>query len=428
MKKILYLIVLLVFFTGCSVKRDESQDINTLTLWGGYSLVGDAEMELSQEEWVLNRLIRQYEQENTNIKINYVYFEDENLIPQMLKGSIGSAEEPDMIVTLSGRYLENYEGMLLPLNDLLSQNLLNNMIGWESVKDEHGQLMGVPAAGCDGTFIAYNKSLIDKAGLDFENNPPLSKDEFFEDLEILSEAGIIPIVVSDDGWNSLHSTIFGKWWLQQEDDDIFERLMANEVDFEKDLPFLDSFRLANECYEKGYINRDFVTNTDALTQFLNGQGAMYISSAFSSSLLEELGNDLGVIPIPDYSSNCNFQGMSLGGSSQCISVLRSTNLKEECIHFLEWLFQKENSIKMQKVYSGLPGRKDITIENLGWEDKLIYQKLPFLNETAKLYPELILSPAQTEIYFVYGPQAISGNISPEELATKMNSSVSNEKK
>lgn len=105
-----------------------------------------------------------------------MYFEDENAMYQMIKGSVGSGEEPDIFITLSGRYLENFDGLLLPLNDMLSDDLIETVIGWDTVTDGDGNILGVPAAGCDGTYISYNKELIEKAGLDFENSPPQTMD------------------------------------------------------------------------------------------------------------------------------------------------------------------------------------------------------------------------------------------------------------
>ena len=349
-----------------------------------------------------------------------MYFEDENAMYQMIKGSVGSGEEPDIFITLSGRYLENFDGLLLPLNDMLSDDLIETVIGWDTVTDGDGNILGVPAAGCDGTYISYNKELIEKAGLDFENSPPQTMDEMLDAMEKISDAGILPIITSDEGWNSLHSSLFGKWWLQQEDDDIIQRLMSDDVDFEKDKPFLDSFRIANECYEKGYINKDFITNEDSLTQFINGQGAMYISCAYLSSLLEEMGDNQGIIPIPEFSSDCNYPNMNFGGSNQCAVVLNTTKEKEECGNLLNWLFNKNNSIAMQKVYSGLPGRTDITVEDLGWEDHLLQKELPNLQHYTKMYPELFLSPSQTDVYFKYGPEVIAGNMPVEEFARRMN--------
>lgn len=426
MKKVLsfFISLVLIVFSGCTsgspTNSQSTAKEKTLTFWGSVSLIGDSEFELPQDDWILVKLLKQYEEEHEGVKVNYVYFEDENAMYQMIKGSIGSEDEPDMFITLSGRYMENFEGLLLPLNDMLSKDLLQNTIGWDTVTDKDGNILGVPAGGCDGTYISYNKQLIEEAGLDFENDPPQTIDEMLASMEKISKAGILPVIVSDEGWNSLHSSIFGKWWLQQEDEDIIERLMADEVDFESDEGFLNSYRIANECYEKGYINKDFVTNDAALTQFINGQGAMYISSSYLSSILDEMGDNQGVIPIPDYAPNCNFPGMNFGGSNQCSVVLKTTEEKEECAKLLNWLFQKSNSIEMQKVYSGLPGRTDITAKDLGWEDHILQQKIPDLQSQTKMYPELFLSPAQTEVYFKYGPQAIAGNMTAEELAKRMN--------
>lgn len=418
MKKIgiIFLVICCWFVTGCVNRKTDEK---TITIWSGPSLVGDTELEIPQNEWIIVQLLQDYDNNHQDIEIEYVYFEDEEVMNQAYKGSIGTSEEPDAIVLLSGKYLDDYKGYLYPLNGELSENILDNTIGWENVTDNEGEILGIPVAGVDVTYLSYNKKLIERAGLDYDNNPPLYMERFLEDLAVIKKAGIQPIVTSDEGWNSLHSMIFGKWWVQAHDDDVISMLKEDKVVFSQDEYFIWSFEVARECYENGFINKDFSINEDAITQFINGKAAFYPTSIYVSNIVDALGDDLGVIPIPDYSYDCNYPNMNFGGSSQCIVITQNSSLKEETIALLEWIFNKENSIRMYKIYGAMSGRMDVSVEEMGWKNNDIYECLFELKDTVIAYPELLLPSAQREVYFVYGPEVISGNYTINDFVEKM---------
>ncbi|WP_431188869.1 extracellular solute-binding protein, partial [Klebsiella pneumoniae] len=78
--------------------------------------------------------------------------------------------------------------------------------------------MGYPIGGTEVTFIAYNKEIFRNAGIDVENNPPQTYDDFFSVCEAISGTGVTPIVASSDGWNELYLQVFSKRWVQYSGD------------------------------------------------------------------------------------------------------------------------------------------------------------------------------------------------------------------
>ena len=54
-----------------------------------------------------------------------------------------------------------------------------------------------------------------------------------------------------------------------------QKRARGELKFAEDENFKRTFEIANEIYEKGYVNEDYASPQDALTRFLQGKAAMY---------------------------------------------------------------------------------------------------------------------------------------------------------
>ena len=91
-KKILIILILSFFISGCSKKT--SQEILTFTSWGSIT-----------EVKVLNKIIKDFEQENPNIKINFIHT-PENYF-QKLHLLFASNTAPDVIF-INNLYLPLY--------------------------------------------------------------------------------------------------------------------------------------------------------------------------------------------------------------------------------------------------------------------------------------------------------------------------------
>jgi len=99
------------------------------------------------------------------------------------------------------------QGLFLSLNDLLTQEESNSLRLIDGCTDpESGDIYGV-AYGYQYIAIAYNKILMDKAGIDYNNFPAKwNYDEFLEVCEELKSAGIAPFCFANkEGY-------FADWW------------------------------------------------------------------------------------------------------------------------------------------------------------------------------------------------------------------------
>ncbi|HAJ2694825.1 MULTISPECIES: hypothetical protein [Gammaproteobacteria] len=84
------LVTMLVGLTGC-----KSGTGDEIKVWIGGSIVGEDELDKSQDSWVLSKLLKQYEDEH-GVKIKLTYFEDEEAMVQLIANNERSNKEvPD---------------------------------------------------------------------------------------------------------------------------------------------------------------------------------------------------------------------------------------------------------------------------------------------------------------------------------------------
>ena len=86
-------------------------------------------------------------------------------------------------------------------------------------------------------------------------------------------------------------------------------------------------------WNAGYIINDYVTNEDTISDLADGKAAMYNSFVFELGLLEDaMGENLGILLVPDLSASCINPGLSLG--SCCLTGRTALNCIKNIKGFL----------------------------------------------------------------------------------------------
>ena len=416
--------MVLVMFAGCSEKKEPVT--NTINLWSGYCMIAEDELEMEKSEWILTKLVNQYNEMQSDVKIEFTYFDDDDVMLQSLKASVEAGKDiPDIVVIQSGVYLNDVKEIFYPINDYISEEYKNNTRYWETTTFD-GEIYGYPTTGANVSFFAYNKELIHKAGLDFENDPPKTIEEFLSACETIKSAGIVPITAGDYECNDFFSTVVSKWWMQGTSFDEIKQLSSKENSFSADKSFIKSCDIVKNMWDSGYIVDDYVTNEDTISDLTEGKAAMYNSFIFELGILEDtMGDNLGILLTPDLSNDCNYQGLSLGSCNQCMSITNASENKEACANFIEWLLNKENSIELYKKYQGLPIRTDISLQDLGWDKDEHYCKLYPCVENIASYPDyMVVGIGElADTYYTYGPLMITGEITSTNYAELLDKAI-----
>lgn len=395
-----------------------------LNVWMA-ACITEEEKKLPQEEWLLTELCNEFEAQNPGVKIEVTFLTDQGAAHQSYKAAALAKSGPDVINLWSGQPIFALADVVLDISDMIPEEDKQNIIGWESVTEgfaEDGRILGYPVAGSEVCGFIYNKELVAKAGVDLENEPPKTVDEFMDMLQKIKDAGIQPIVADDAGFNSIITMSLAHWWVQSKGNEDIARESMGELKFSDDDVFKKTFEIANEMYEKGFLNEDYASSQDALTRFLQGNAAMYggtTSVPFAQSR-EVLGEEnVGFYAAPDFSGDVQKENTCIGGPGQMLAIANYCPHPELALKFCSFLDSKESQLQLMKRLSMVPIRRDISKEELGWEDDEILAKVYELGQNYSYWSDNTMVPDVANECFSLGTLVVTGKMTPEELAQKL---------
>ena len=119
-----------------------------------------------------------------------------------------------------------------------------------------------PTCGKEAGGFFYNREVLAACGLDYDNNPPATLDQFLKDLDTIKAAGYLPIYATDNGWSHSFLCCFAAWWPQVSGS---ARVASNgngTTKFADDQGFLDMMDMLAKLYADGMINQDYASATD----------------------------------------------------------------------------------------------------------------------------------------------------------------------
>lgn len=446
MKKVLALLLtatMVLSFTACGSKEStQTQDPDTsvqeettsqeiasgeetvLKIWVAPALVSEEEQKMKQEEWYVSRVAKKFEEENPGVKIEFTVVPDQSAAHQTFKAAASTDSGPDIANLWSGQSIYAMEDVILDISEYIPKEDKELIQGWETVTvgfEEGGAVLGYPVSGNEICGLLYNREILAEAGLDFENDPPKTFDEFFEAMGKIKDAGYLPIAAGDDGWNGAYFFGFASLWAQQEGNARVASDSTGETKFAEDEAFKESYRFANELYSRGYLNEDYLTSPDFNELFLNGEAAMLITGNYMvATASEALGMDnLGFCGLPDVSEDAVNKNTCIGGPGQCMVVSKQCKNPELAVKFLSFMNNKENHIDLLAGLSKLPLRTDVTLEEVGMADALVYRQIVKLSENYTYWADNSMVPEVNAEMQKLGGLVITGKMSVDEMAEKL---------
>lgn len=147
------------------------------------------------ESWgeTLEELNQQFLDDHPGVTIERVVqpFDEYN---QLVTAANSGRSGPDVLMLLPGGGTLNFASALTPLNDRIDDEMLDSLLGWESVSQSFDPEEGILATpiGLQGMVYWYNKQLFEEAGLDPES-PPTTFDELLVASETLKENDVVPL-------------------------------------------------------------------------------------------------------------------------------------------------------------------------------------------------------------------------------------------
>jgi ABC-type glycerol-3-phosphate transport system substrate-binding protein len=372
--------------------------------WGEQEAVGI-------QQWV-DDTVAGFKRDNGGT-VDPTLMDTDQVIPQFTEAA-AAGNVPDVQFLFNGIYhMENvWLGYISPLNDLVSQDVLDNS-GATQLSVFEGQQYRVGFYSV-GFGIAYNKELFEAAGLD-PDSPPTDWDAFMDACDKLKTSGVIPLGAGvKDGY-------FGEWYLvnalSQNLDSAADalNLFIGELDW-REPQYHEHWVKLRELRDNGYINED--ANSLELYQglqlFDTGKAAMCINTtpALPNSQ-EQLGADVvGYMVMPTFGTGA-MAGKPIT-DTQGFGIPEDAGDKETAAAFLEYMHSEERVRAMWETSKQIPA--NTTFDGSIIDDALLQQvhEQWVAGDTNVYIADLMPTLFWTDAMFVASQEILAGDRSGEE--------------
>jgi ABC-type glycerol-3-phosphate transport system substrate-binding protein len=415
-------LLMIIGLVGCT--KEPVDEEKTLTIWFTNAFVSEAEQKLPQADWYLTKVAKAFEAANPGVTIEYTVVPDASAAHQSFKAAAMTDSGPDIVNLWSGQYILSLEDILLDITSMVPADDKTKILGWETVTTglaSGGKILGYPTSGQDLCGFVYNKLVLTEAGLDFETNPPTTPEELMAALEKIKAIGKLPIVANDGGWNGAYFMSFANWWVQTSGSASVASNSEGTTKFAEDQGFLESYQLIADMYEMGYINQDYTTLPSPDEVFLEGNTALLATGNWAiGAAIEKFGEEnVGFYNLPDMTTSALIKDTAIGGPGQGMVINKKTKYPELAVEFLSFLNNRENHLELLKNLSKLPIRTDISLADLGWTDSAIYTRIYDLGQRYVYWADNSMIPDVTAEMQKLGAQVITGTMTVEEMAQKL---------
>lgn len=391
----------------------------TIEMWLQGDNVGDPS--LPENEWWITNAIAEYEAAHPNIKIEMSIPSGQNEITQTYKAAYVAGTEPDIVNLWSGTNLFSIADLLVDHKQYVSADDLQHITTFNECYmgfDESQALLGIPnvEAGKNICTFYYNKTIFNEVGIDLEANPIKTADDFEAVLKKLQDAGYQPISCDDEGYGVMFCC-FGLAWANAVGSDGMYNDSVGTTKFADDTTLIRVMELANDWYNKGYINQDYVTCTESLSNFLQGKAAIFGAGTwYMQDIADTLGaENVGVLGMCHLNDDDPYDYDSLGGNGQVFCISNHSEHPQEAADFISFLNSKEQIEKAQAQHLVLPGRDDVEYPVSGG---LYDEVLKTFGNSLFYYDNTMRADVVTEFYRVW-PLVVSGYTTVDEAIASL---------
>lgn len=399
----------------------------TLTIWinSRDSFIGPNEQKLSQDQWYISQAIKRFEAANPGVTVVLVPQADALQAHQTFRTAGLAGNAPDIANLWAGTFIFALKDVEADISAYIPAEDKANLNGWDTVTvdfKEGNPIIGYPTPDNQMCFFLYNKKIIKEVGLDYEANPPRTIEAFMADMQKIKDAGYTPMAADEGaGYPYYFFYIAGYWWVQQNGIDPILAEDRGEANFADDQALIDTLKLYNEIWEKGYMNEDAATSGDSWNKFLQGSVALFPSvPTFLKDAQDALGEEnVGAILPPNFSTDSVIQDSLIGGPGQSLVVSKNSKNPELAVKFLSFINSKEEVLKFYETQTKVPVRKDLTAEDLKLEPGSVGDKLFQWSANYVFWVDNSLSGEVVDSFTKLLPLVLTGKMTPEDFAAEL---------
>ncbi len=342
-------------------------------------------------------LAERYEEKNSDITINVVRKDAEELREEFQSASVAGAA-PELLWTVNNHAGPfTAAGIIQPVGDLYDRDEFIEPVTMD------GEPYGIPISSGNHLMLLYNRRLVDSA--------PRNTDEMIEIAGELTEGNRYGLAynMTEPFWllpwlGGFGGSVFAE-------DGITPTLDTQEM--VATLQFLYDLTHVHEITpgEADYGTMD--------TLFKEGNAAMIINGDWSlGEYHDHFGEDLGVAPIPTVSQTGLEPAPYTSGKYFMMSDTVAGALREAIGEFIAWVLGEERQLEMADELTRLPGRLSaLEHEQISGD--------PILAGSAAAMANGIPSPAAREMQVIWDAMlpsqtaVLAGTVSPEDAAAEM---------
>ena len=360
--------------TGCTGSAGKSNEAETQTQGKETAASDTGEGNVSSKDkktisllsWYteeqLGEFLREFEAENQGITIDLQYVPPVQQYVDKFSVLVASGQMTDMFFTAAETKRDIVDKGLA--EDLSSMEIFKRIDkNTSATYGNDGEIYAYsPDAWIAGIF--YNKVLFEEAGID---KVPETWDEFVECFAKLKEYGVEPYLDYADGVHSLAQILYQCMVISSEPDADEQINNGNSTFTEK---YTEPFAIwYNDLISSGlYSQVSLGLNSEQLLDmFVNGEVAMMGGGPWDVTTIENRNPDLDydVFGISDKNGNTILSGAVGVG----LSISTSSDNKEECWAFIEFMSREENILKWQKVTNNF-----IIVEGIDYSVDTVFER------------------------------------------------------
>ena len=406
-----------------SCAKNNEDNTKRVVFWDSY-YIGVNDANIPQSDWYITQAIARFNDIYPDIQIEYVNVEHSSETIKKFSLACEGGVGPDIVTLWSSAYAKNIKDDLLPLDGYITQEDRQTITGWDTVTFD-GITYGYPTNDSGVQVIYYNKSVLSRAGLDFDKSYPKTMDEFYNACEIIKAAGETPFLISYKN-GGMDAATMSYWFGQMVDSvNVFYDLAEGKTDFRKQPMFIFAAQKERKLFTSGYTNVDVLSADESslMARFIKGDGAMIIGNTWYIDSLQELGDQVGIIPLPSISSNANITGTGTGGPGLLLGISASSKQPEIAVKFIRFLMSRDEMIEFCNFNSkAIPNRKDIDVHEIS-SNKLLLRHADLKENGYVVWLDNVLPSSVCDVWFQYAPLYFTNQLSDDEYLDKLNAAL-----
>ena len=313
-------------------------------------------------EDILGEFIDGFEKENPGIEVDLQYVPPTQQYVDKFSVLASSGQMTDMFFTAAENNQEvRDKGLAEDISDLPIFERIDEKVS-STYSDGDKIYAYAPDAWVGGIF--YNKALFEQAGISGE---PKTWDDMVDAMTKLKDAGIEPYLDSQENVYNLPLNLYFDMVISK-DREADAKINKGEA------KFADFYTEPMDLWYKDMVETGLysqislgLSSDQVLDMFVTGQVAMMHGGPWNVQTIESKNPDMeyDIFPLPDNDGNVVFSGAVNVG----MSISSSTEKKESCKKFLEYMSEDENILKWQKCTGNA-----IVVQGIEYEMNSVFDK------------------------------------------------------